>query len=59
MCGLLFAFSQTLLSCVQEKVSIARKCDNYTLYTGQPIWHREEVTKNDNRNMTYKRQYSL
>ena len=59
MCGFLFAFSQTLLSCVQEKVSIARKCNNNTLYTGKPIWQREKVTNNDNSYMTYRRQYSL
>ena len=43
MFGILFAFSQTLLSCegtdcliMQEKVILARKCNNLTLYTGQP-----------------------
>ena len=62
---ILFAFSQTLLSCegtdcliMQEKVIIAKNA-TITHYIGQPIWHLEEETKNDNRNMTYRRQYCL
>ena len=62
---ILFAFSQTLLSCegtdcliMQEKVIIAKNA-TITHYTGQSIWHLEEETKNDNRNMTYRRQYCL
>ena len=60
---ILFAFSQTLLSREATDSYNARKseysqeCNNYTLYTGQPIWHLEEETKNGNRNMTNRRQY--
>ena len=42
-----------------RKREYSQERNNYTLYTGQLIWHREEETKNDNRNMTYRRQYSL
>ena len=49
MCGLLFAFSQTLiLSHHARKSEYNQECITFTLYTGQPIGHREDVNNNNN-----------